>query len=192
MLARRPQLLCVSAPTPKKTASEPKTPYPAHWTVRAARDAYLAENGFTLEAYEQPRTKASFLWINFTIPNTPTHRWAIMNHDLHHVATGFGTDLTGEGEISAWEAHGGVRPLGAYVGAIVVVGTLFGFLIAPLRSLRGWRASTRRESLFHRRHTYEALLEMTVGELRRTLGVPDAGVATQPRGLHPMAQHRSA
>jgi len=86
----------------------PRTaPVPASWTVRQARDAYLAENGFTLAAYDAPRTEASFFWFHFSVPNTPVHRWAIQMHDLHHVATGYGTDTVGEGEISAWEARRG-------------------------------------------------------------------------------------
>ncbi|HEU4538135.1 MAG TPA: hypothetical protein VFS00_28635, partial [Polyangiaceae bacterium] len=67
-------------------------PTPADWTVRQGRDAYLGENHFTLEAYDAPRTEASFLGMAFTVPNTPRHRWGIMLHDLHHVATGYGTD----------------------------------------------------------------------------------------------------
>jgi hypothetical protein len=34
---------------------------------------------------------------------------------------------------------------------------------------------------------YDALLDMTVGELRTRLGVPEAGVAPEPRRLHPLA-----
>ena len=64
------------------------TPYPADWTVRQARDAYLEENGFDLASYEDPWTKASVLGIPFWVPNTARHRWAIRLHDLHHCVTG--------------------------------------------------------------------------------------------------------
>ena len=73
-------------------------PLPADWTVRRARDAYLEENGFTVAAYDAPRTPANILGFTFSVPNPPRHRAAIMLHDLHHVATGFGTDLRGEGD----------------------------------------------------------------------------------------------
>ena len=76
-------------------------PFPADWTVDAALQLYLDENGFTREHYAAPRTPASFLGIGFSVPNTPKHRWAIQLHDLHHVATGFGTNPAGEGQISA-------------------------------------------------------------------------------------------
>jgi hypothetical protein len=164
-------------------------------TVREARDAYLAENGFTTEAYDSKWTDASFFGVRFKVPNTARHRLAIMLHDLHHVATGFGTDLVGEGEISAWEARRGLRPLGTYVGGIVTSGVLLGLFMAPRRTLRAFRAERGSASLFplcafskpEFAARYKELLGMTVGELRRALGVPDAGVADRPRGLHAYA-----
>ena len=156
--------------------------YPADWTVRRALDAYLAENGFTVEAYDAKWTDASFLGIKLRVPNTKKHRDAIMLHDLHHVATGFGTDLTGEGEISAWEVRRGVRWLGFYVGTIVALGTLLGVFGAPRRALAAYRAPGR--SLFNASTDYDALLAMTVGELRAYLQVPSTGIASAPRRLH--------
>jgi len=162
-------------------------------TVREARDAYLAENGFTVAAYEDKWTDASFFGIRFKVPNTERHRDAIMLHDLHHVVTGFGTDLLGEGEISAWEARRGLSALGPYVGGIVTSGALMGLLLGPRRTLRAWRKSEDRESLFPLckardfGERYEALLSMTVGELRRQLGVAHDGVASSPRKLHAYA-----
>ena len=165
-------------------------PFPASWTVRRARDAYLAENGFTVAAYQEPWTEASAFGIPFKVPNTARHRWAIMLHDLHHVATGYGTDLIGEGEISVWEARRGLRALGLYVAGIVAVGSLGGALLAPRRALAAWRASGRgRPSLFVSDFTeqdYEAMLDLTVGELRERLGVAREGLATH-RALHSRA-----
>lgn len=165
-------------------------PLPATWTVREARQAYLDENGFTVAAYDAPRTEGAFLGIRFTVPNTPRHRWAIMRHDLHHIATGYGTDLRGEGEISAWELRAGVGPLGLYVGSIVLIGTLMGLLLAPLRTSRAWRAGARRRSLFHAGGDdadLDALLDMRVGELRKRLGIADTGLRCGRRGLYSLA-----
>jgi hypothetical protein len=163
-------------------------------SVREARDAYLAENGFTVEAYDAKWTDASFLGIKLRVRNTPRHRLAIMLHDLHHVATGFGTDLAGEGEISVWEARRGLGALGAYVASIVLAGLWLGLLIAPRRAMRAWRGAGRRNSSlfplcadpdFAAR--YDELLGMSVGELRAKLGVPRGGLAEGPRGLHAYA-----
>lgn len=163
-------------------------PLPATLLVRNGRDAYLAENGFRAEGYDEEWTDASFLGVRFRVPNTRRHAWAIMRHDLHHVATGYGTDLAGEGEISAWELRRGLRGLGAYVGAIVVAGALAGALIAPRRTLRAWRASSGDcGSLFQSGRPYDELLAMSVGDLRRELGMPDRGVASGRRALHAYA-----
>src|SRR5438105_15281405 len=121
--------------------------YPAEWTVRQARDAYLAENGFTVDAYDAKWTDGSFLGIKLVVPNTPRHRWAIMRHDLHHVATGYGTDIVGEAEISAWELRRGLRGLGLYVGTIVTSIALFGLVRAPRPPVPAWRAATGRGPL---------------------------------------------
>ena len=165
-------------------------PIPADWLVGRALEAYLAENGFTHEQYDAPRTPASFLGVSLSVPNPPHHRWAIMLHDLHHVATGYGTDPAGEGEISAWEFRRGIRPLGLYTGAIVTSGVLLGVVVAPRRTLRAWRESARsgRASLFHRRDLpFDAALGLPLGDLRRELGIPVAGLWRGRRGTHSRA-----
>ena len=156
-------------------------------TVRDARDAYLAENGFSLQGYDDPWTEASFFRISFRVPNTARHREGIMLHDLHHVATGFGTDLVGEGEISAWEVRRGLNGVGLYVASIILLGMTMGLLLSPRRALEAWGASRRGGSLFGTTRSHEELLDMTVGELRELLGVPASGVVVRPRGLHPRA-----
>jgi len=165
-------------------------PFPSSWTVLRARDAYLEENGFTVASYAAKWTEATAFGIPIKVPNTPRHAWAIMLHDLHHVATAYGTDTCGEGEISIWEARRGLRPLGLYVATIVVFGSLAGVLLAPRRALAAWRASAgRAHSLFTDAPTnadYEALLSLTVGELRARLGIPDNALVTS-RALHARA-----
>lgn len=165
-------------------------PYPSSWTVRRARDAYLAENGFTVASYADKWTEATVFGIPIEVPNTPRHAWAIMLHDLHHVATGYGTDMRGEGEISIWEARRGLRPLGLYVATIVMFGSFGGMLMAPRRALAAWHAGDpSAPSLFAGGDTdadYEALLALTVAELRALLGVPQAGFVTA-RALHAQA-----
>ena len=168
-------------------------PCPSSWTVRRARDAYLEENGFTVASYAAKWTEATAFGIPIKVPNTQRHAWAIMLHDLHHVAPGYGTDMRGEGEISIWEARRGLRPLGLYVGSIVITGSLGGVLMAPRRALAAWRASAgTASSLFAGADTeaaYEALLALTVGELRARLGVPDEGLV-KARALHAQARKR--
>lgn len=156
-------------------------PLLSSWTVRRGRDAYLRENGFSVAAYAARWTPASILGIRFHVPNTARHRWAIMRHDLHHVATGYGTDLAGEAEVSAWECRAGLAPLGLYTGGIVLGLALLGLLVAPRRTLAAWRASRRRSLFQPSTLRYDDLLEMTVAELRRLLAVPERGLAGDAR-----------
>lgn len=169
-------------------------PFPSSWTVRRARDAYLEENGFTVASYAAKWTDASIFGIPVKVPNTRRHAWAIMLHDLHHVATGYGTDMRGEGEISLWETRRGLRSLGLYVASIVAFGSLGGLVLAPRRAIAAWKASGGAlPSLFAGGDTeaeYEALLALTVGELRARLGVPEAGLVTS-RELHSQAPKRT-
>ncbi|MFO0614194.1 MAG: hypothetical protein U0414_16500 [Polyangiaceae bacterium] len=172
-------------------------PYPASWTVRRGLDAYLEENGFTLEAYEAPFTDASFFGIPLKVPNTKRHARAIRRHDLHHVATGFGTDLRGEAEISAWEIAKGLGGAGLYVMGIVWSITLFGVVAWPRSVLGAFRKGGGRPSsilwgnasLFQV-DDYEGLLDLTIGDLRERLGIPRDGLAGR-RALHPRAPKRA-
>jgi len=107
-----------------------------------------------------------------------------MWHDLHHVLTGFGTDLAGEAEVSAWECRGGLRPLGLYTGGIVLGLALAGLVVAPRRTLAAWRHGPAGGSLFHEPCSYEEALADSVGRLREELGLPPAGLAESPRRLH--------
>lgn len=166
-------------------------PWPDDWTVEAARDAYLQENGFTVAAYSDPTTAVSLLGFTFHIPNTAPHKRAIMWHDLHHVVTGFGTNPTGEGEISAWELRRGLAGLDLYVGAIVVGLVALGLVVSPRRTIRAWRESgAQKGSLFPSTYNYDDVLKLRVGELRTMLGVGATGVAAHERELHSGAPAR--
>lgn len=158
-------------------------PLPAAMRVRDALAVYLAENGFTTESYESPKTTGSFFGMKVAVPNPPSHQRAIRLHDLLHLVTGFGTDHAGEGELSAWQARRGFRGMGAYVTAITLVNTVVGVWYAP-RRIKDAFHDGRGPSLFARAVDYESLLDRTVGELRALLDVPERGVATLPRGLH--------
>ena len=157
-------------------------PLPAEWTVRRGLDRYLFENGFTRAAYDALWTRANVFGLRLRVPNTRAHRWALMRHDLHHVATGFGTDMAGEGEVSAWEAAAGLPHIGLYTQGLVRSLALWGLLSEPTRTRAAWRASGGR-NLFLDEIPYDHALAMTVGALRQALRVPTEGL-TGARALH--------
>jgi len=160
---------------------------PPAMTVRAARDLYLSENGFTTASYTEEHARLSFFGLPIVIKNSEGRKRGLPCHDLHHVALGFGTDLPGECEISAWELRTGAPGYGAFVWYLLVQTTLLGLLIAPLRTVRAFRAAARHRSLYRAPLPMAQLLEMDVAALRAHLGLPEAGLAAQPPRLHPDA-----
>jgi ubiquinone biosynthesis protein Coq4 len=126
----------------------------------------------------------SFLGHKFTVPNPPAHQRAIRLHELHHVATGFGTDHAGEGEISVWQLRRGLAGAGVYVTSVVLANALLGLVLAPRRTLAALRHSGAGGSLFSSTMEYESVLNQSVGELRARLGVPVGGLAAGHPGLH--------
>ena len=158
--------------------------YPPEITLREGRDRYLAENGFTMETYTEQWTRIPVMWgIHVTLPSPEKRRQALPMHDLHHVVTGYGTDLAGEAEISAWETSRGLGGLGLYVRFLITLGDVQGLTLRPRRTWRAFHAAPGRGSLFGRHAEYEALLSRTVGEVRRELGIPEAGLVAT-RALH--------
>ena len=152
--------------------------------MREARDRYLAENGFTTAAYDSPTAEGALFGLKFSVPNPPAHQRAIRFHDLHHVATGYGTDHAGEAELSAWQVRRGLRQAGHYVTAIVLANAALGVLVAPARTLKALRAARGVGTLFDVDADYERLLQLTVGELRALLSISKEGLANDARGLH--------
>ena len=111
--------------------------------------------------------------IPFPFPNSPMRVRAVRYHDLHHIVTGYETDLPGELEISAWE-------IGAGCGRFVVPWQLnlggmgAGALFMPRRLFAAFVRGRRSRSLYGM--DFEPLLDKTVAELRSmTLGNSTAG-----------------
>jgi hypothetical protein len=142
-------------------------------TVRMGRDRYLAANNLSLESY--------------TARGFPVYvgRWAVRLpnpgllpfHDLHHVVTGFQTGLIGEAEISAYELRAGCRSLMVFI--LCVGAIFFGMFVAPVRIYRAWKRSRGARTLYYTSIPYDALLDMSVVELRRQLGIPPEGLSKQ-------------
>jgi len=175
-------------------AAQLSRPYPADWPVRRALQAYLDENGFSVDEYDQPVIRVTFWWLTFPFPNPPSRRRAVRVHDLHHIVTGYGTDPAGESEISAWELRRGVGVFSPFVRAIVFTGALSGLVHSPRRTWAAWKAGCSAAGVGLQPTSpdrYEQLLAMTVGELRAVYGVPRRGV-TGARALHYAAPSRGS
>lgn len=140
-------------------------------TVREARDRFLAAYALGASTYTDPRFVLHLGPWRIRTPNPGL----LPLHDLHHVATGFGSGLIGEAEISAFELRtgwGNLVILTLCVGAVIIGG-----MICPRRIWRAWKRSRGARGVYQCGHDYESLLNMTVTELRVSLGIPPEGLA---------------
>src|SRR5688500_9797161 len=115
-------------------------------SVREGRDAYLDDNGFSMDGYTAPTFTLPILGRPMTFPNPPTRQRAIARHDLHHALTGYGTDYAGEAEIGLWELRAGCNTL--FLWLINLAAVALGLFIAPRRLLRAWRDAAGARSLY--------------------------------------------
>ena len=153
--------------------------------MAAALDDYLVANGFDVGAYEAPTYEVDLGEVTgevWSFPNKPARRWAVPLHDLHHVLTGYGTDVMGEAEIGAWELVTGCTSFFLWWINASAVGV--GLLLSPARVARAAVKAAGQRSLYRHGVPYAALLKLTVGELRAQLRMPEAGQADHPPRLH--------
>lgn len=142
-------------------------------TVREARERFLAESGFSLDDYGARWVRLDVGPFAFHIPNTKGRQRAVPLHDLHHVATGYATDIRSEFETAAWELAAGC---GGYLAAWVLnlPGAVAGLLLSPRRALAAWRRGRACRSLYRLLPDggpLESILDMSVGELRALIGL---------------------
>ncbi len=143
--------------------------------VRTARAEYFAANGFSEAGYHSRFVKLQLGPVPVWILNTASRVRSVRLHDVHHVLTGYGTDVLGEGEIGAFELaagcadHWAARYLNLNAVAIALplgAGTL----------LRAY-ARGRRSRCLYDREWDDALLDETVGKLRERLAIDSRDVA---------------
>ena len=143
-------------------------------SVGEARTRYFERAGFPPDG----GYSASFVSLGklgpipLGFPNSDSRRRAVVMHDLHHVATGYGTDWAGEGEISAWEISAGCGRF-AFAWFINLQGMVMGWVVSPGRTWRAWVRGRHSRSLYAEGYS-DALLRETVGGLRARLGLDGA------------------
>jgi hypothetical protein len=109
--------------------------------------------------------------IPFYFPNWAARVAAARLHDLHHVATDYGTDWPGEIEIAAWEIASGC---GRYSAAwmLDLAALNVALLVAPRRLFRAFARGRRAATNLYKQPLPESeFAQMTVGTLRDHLGV---------------------
>lgn len=157
------------------TKTAPDTARRDERTLREARAQYFVENGFGEDGgYGSP-------WVDFKLgplplpfPNTGSRVRAVGYHDLHHLITGYRTDLLGEFEISAWELGGGCKDYAA-AWILDLSGMATGLLLSPRRMFRAFVRGRRSRTVYG--EDIEKLLDRSVADVRDER-VREAGAAT--------------
>jgi hypothetical protein len=132
--------------------------------MRDARAIYFAANQFGDDGgYDDAWVDFKLGPIPMPFKNTKARVRAVRFHDLHHILTGFDTDIVGEFEISAWEIAAGCK---GFVAAwmLNLGGLAAGLIRAPARTFRAFVRGRRDRSLYGLE--FEPLLDKTVRELR--------------------------
>jgi len=145
------------------------TTYSDNLLMREARDLYLSANGFSLADYHASTFTIGILGLPLKFPNTKARQRVIPLHDLHHVLTGYATDWAGEAEIGAWELRAGCDSWIAYL--LNGGGVMIGLFLCPRRVWRAFLRAKGQHTLYGDPIPYERLLQMTVGDLRKKLGI---------------------
>lgn len=133
--------------------------------TRDARRVYFEANGFGESGgYDEPWVDFKLGPIPLPFPNTSSRVRAVGYHDVHHVLTGYATDLVGEFEISAWEIGAGCKGFAA-AWVLNLSGMAGGLFRAPKRTLAAFVRGRRSRTTYG--DELETLLEERVGDLRR-------------------------
>lgn len=151
-------------------------------TLGAARADYYRINGFGDDGGDALEwVPLKILGMTLKIPNTDGRRRAVRIHDLHHVVTGFQTDLRGEAEIGAWElASGCLRWPAATI--LNLFALAMGLVLAPHRMVRAWALGRHTRNLYGE-NGVDHLLPRAVSEVRSTLGLTAARPRARLRDL---------
>jgi len=136
-------------------------------SLREARARYFESNGFGDGGYDAQWVKLALGPIPFAFPNSAARVRAVRLHDLHHVATGYDTNVLGEAEIGAWEIGSSCR---GFVAAWILnlYAMVLGFWIDPPAVYRAFVRGRHTGNLYLGVWD-ESLLEARVGELRERL-----------------------
>ncbi|MBA3465104.1 MAG: hypothetical protein H0T46_34545 [Deltaproteobacteria bacterium] len=139
-------------------------------TLGAARADYYRVNGFDDDGGDSLEwVPVKILGVTLKIPNTDGRRKAVKIHDLHHVVTGFQTDLRGEAEIGAWELASNC--LSSRAATVLNLGALaIGLVMAPGRIARAWSLGRHTKNLYSE-DGVDHLLPRRVDEVKATLGL---------------------
>lgn len=138
--------------------------YDPQISMRQARAQYFADNAFGDDGgYSDTWVDFKLGPLPFPFPNTQARLKALAYHDLHHISTGYQTDIRGEFEISAWEVGAGCKDFAA-AWILNLSGVAGGMFTSPVRTFRAFVRGCRSETFYGR--DVDGVLAMSVEAAR--------------------------
>lgn len=148
--------------------------YEPELDLRAARAAYFQYNHFGDDGGYNAKwvivTRVGPIPVGF--PNSAARVEAVRFHDLHHLVTGYDTDLLGEAEIGAWEVASGCAGFLVAWGLNGLAMT-YGMLLGPRRVFAAF-VRGRHSRNFYKEPFNDQLLARRLGDAADDLGTTAA------------------
>ena len=146
-------------------------------TLVQARTRYFETNGFGADGgYNDAWVDFKLGPIPMPFPNTKSRLRAVRYHDLHHVLTGYETDVAGEFEISAWEIGSGCADHFA-AWQLNLGGMAAGMFYMPKRIWKAFVRGRHSRNLYREQYD-DALLARRVDEAQRSMSLIENHAAT--------------
>ena len=142
-------------------------------TIATAVERYMEINGFTREEYTAKSVPVKVGPLLIRLPNGPARQRAIAQHDVHHVLTGYHTDLIGEAEIGAFELRGGCTSF--FLWMINLAAVVAGLFISPRRVLAAFRSARGAKTLYALELGAKDVETIEVETLRELAHIPRRG-----------------
>ena len=139
-------------------------------TIKNLIPDYYKKSGFDADGGKSAASVKIVLvkGINIYLPNTKTRKKVILTHDVHHLLTGYSTDLKGETEISTWELS--TNCTNNYAAFIL---NTYAMALGLLINLPGvWKAWLRGRytcNLYRKKYSREELVNKNLEELKKEL-----------------------
>jgi hypothetical protein len=145
--------------------------------LREVRARYFRDNAFGEDGgYAKKWVSVQLGPLPLGFPNSAARVRAVKYHDLHHVVTGYATDVVGEAEIGGWEIGSGCA---GFVAAWILnlYAMVLGFLSgAPGAVFRAFVRGRHTRNLYRTAYD-DALLDQKLGEVRARLALGGAETA---------------
>lgn len=144
--------------------------YPSDMQIREALMLLFKHFNFPADAYTASYFTIPVFGFPIKVPNTASRVKVAKFHDIHHVLTGYGANWKGEAEIGAWEIATGCRNY--FIAWFLNAGAVFvGLFMYPRAVFKAYRRGLKTKTNLYHDFEYEALLEMSVQELRERIGL---------------------